>query len=359
MKAVRILGVLLAVLFGVLLVIRFAGSPLATRLANKKLAALPDYTGKVEGVHLALWRGTITATDFVLYRRGRESEGPMVKIRQASLAIAFRSLFTGKLAGHGSIDGVEIEILKTEPDKPKKDKEPAPAPPPVREWTAVLREAFPVEISRFEMENVRIHFADKSVTPAADLVIDQFKLTATNLSNRPKGEDLPAQVTASARVGGTGKLAIEIRADPSAPAPRFTVRAELKDLSLPPIHDFLLHYALIDVSQGTFEVFSEISAAGGRYEGYVKPFFKDLEFKAVPDPNKNVAQRAVTKVAAAVTDLLKNDQGDVATKAPFEGNFADTQVGVWEAVQNLLRNAFIQSLREGLEGQTGRAPETK
>ncbi len=351
-KLPRILLAIAAVVAALLLVVRFAGSPLATHLANRKLAALPDYTGRVGGVHLALWRGTVTVTDFTLYRRGQEAAGPLVTVRQASLAVAFRPLFAGKVGGHGSIDGVEVVIVQTEPDEKKDDKHKEKRPPPVREWSAELREAFPVEITHFKVENARIHFANRSVTPAAEMVIDEFKLDATDLSNRPKGGDLPAHVTVQARVGGTGRLAVDIRADPSAPAPRFTVRMEVKGLQLLPIHDFLLHYALIDVSQGSFEVYSEINAAGGHYDGYVKPFFKDLEFKAVPDPDKNLAQRAVTKIASAVKDLLKNDQGEVATKAPFQGDFADNKVEVWTTIQNLLRNAFVQSLVEGLEGRT-------
>ncbi len=346
----RILLITAAVIVALLLVVRFAGSPIVTHFVNKKLEALPDYTGHVCGVHLALWRGSVTATDFTLHRRGQESAEPMVAIKQASLSLAFRSLFAGKLGGHGSIDGVEVIILKTEPDKKKDDK--SKGPPPVKEWSAELREAFPIEITHFKVENARIRFKDTSVTPAAEMVIDQFKLEASDLSNRPKGGDLPAHVTVQARLGGTGHLDVDVRADPSAPAPRFAVKMEVKDLQLVPIHDFLLHYALIDVSKGSFEVFSEINAESGHYDGYVKPFFKDLEFKAVPDPNKNLAQRAATKIAAAVTDLLKNDKGDVATKAPFKGDFEDNKVEVWTAVQNLLRNAFVQSLFEGLEGRT-------
>jgi len=92
--------------------------------------------------------------------------------------------------------------------------------------------------------------------------------------------------------------------------------------SLEGLHDLMLAYGHIDVSGGTFEVFVEVNAEAGHYSGYVKPFFRDLKFTAVPDPDKNLAQRAATKVASAVTDLLKNKEGQVATKAPFEGDFA-------------------------------------
>jgi hypothetical protein len=122
-------------------------------------------------------------------------------------------------------------------------------------------------------------------------------------------------------------------------------------MALPPMNEFLKAYALVDVARGTFELYSEVNAKGGHYNGYLKPFFKNLEFRAVPDPDKNLLQRAAVKLASTAQNLLKSDEGKVATKAPFEGDFADNKVDVWTTVENLLRNAFVTSLREGFENQ--------
>lgn len=349
-KFFRILVVALLIIFALLLVVRMIASPLLTRAVNRKLAALPEYSGKVESLQIALWRGNVSATGFRLVSRGKEADGPVVTVRRANLSIAWVPLLKGKLGGHGAVDGVEVVIVnESGRDDPEKKT------PPVRRWQAVLREAFPLEITRFEIKNARISFDDRTTHPAAKMVIDQFHLVATDFSNRPKsGETLPAHITVDARVGGSGRLKVEVRADPSAPQPRFNATMELKELDLVPIHDFLVKSALIDVTRGTFEVFSEINAADGHYDGYLKPFFRDLEFKAVPDNSKNFAQRAATKVASMVKDLLKNDNGQVATKAPFQGNFQDNRVDLWTTIENLLRNAFVQSLREGLEGHSAR-----
>src|SRR4051794_2197976 len=96
-KLLRILAIVALVLVGLLLVVRIVGSPIATRMVNRKLAELPDYMGNVSGVHLALWRGTVTVSDFALFRRGQEAAGPVVVVRQASLALAILPLFTGKV----------------------------------------------------------------------------------------------------------------------------------------------------------------------------------------------------------------------------------------------------------------------
>lgn len=346
----RILGLVIIALVALMLVVRFVGSPVVTQIANRKLAALDDYAGHVGGIHLSLWRFTVTATDFTLTLRREPSSEPLVRIRQASLAVAFLPLLKGTLGGHGTIDGMELAVVKRQVDDLKRDA--AEKAPEAKAWLGVLRDSFPLEITRFEAANVKVSFADHSSPSAGALVIDQLKLVATQVTNRAKGEQLPTHVTVQGRVGGTGALTLDLRVDPSARQPRFETQMEINDLALVPIRDFLVSYALIDPSAGTFELFSEISAAGGHYDGYVKPFFKDLKFKAVPDPEKNLMQRAVTKIASVVTDALKNDQGAVATKVPFRGDFANNEVDLWTTIQNLLRNAFIQSLREGVEGRT-------
>jgi hypothetical protein len=110
------------------------------------------------------------------------------------------------------------------------------------------------------------------------------------------------------------------------------------------------------VSRGVFEMYSEVEARDGAYYGYVKPFFKDLDFKNVTDKDKPVAKRIAEKAVAVVASVLKNDEKEkVATKAPFGGSFKDNEVDIWTTIQNLLRNAFVQALTEGLEGETAGA----
>lgn len=347
-KLFKILGIIVLITLGLLLVLQAVASPWAKKIANHKLEGLPEFTGHVESVQVALWRGAVTVADFQLFTRGKESDGPVIKLRHATLSVAWWPLIKGKLGGHGEIDGIEVAIInESGVDDPEKKE------PPVRRWQNILRDAFPMEITRFEIKDASISFDDRSTHPAAKLVVDRFHLVATDVRNRPEaGNAMPAHITVQARVGGTGRLDVDVHANPGAEQPQFTAIMQLQGLELVPIHDFLVKNALIDVSRGTFEVYTEINASGGHYEGYLKPFFKDLEFKAVPDPSKNILQRAATKVASAVQDLLKNENDQVATKAPFQGDFQDNQVDIWTTIENLLRNAFVQSLRAGLEGHS-------
>src|SRR5690606_1835837 len=108
-------------------------------------------------------------------------------------------------------------------------------------------------------------------------------------------------------------------------------------------------------SRGTFEVFTEIKAQDGAYDGYVKPLFRDLDFRTASDRDKNAAQLFIKKVVTVVVSALENEETEqVATKAPFSGNFADNEVDIWSTIATLFRNAFVQALRGGFEGETPR-----
>jgi hypothetical protein len=362
----RVLFIVACVVAGLILVVRFVGSEIAESMINRRLATLPGYSGKVETVRLWLWRGA-EIENFFLYERGHEDDLPVVRAKKASLVVAFSGLLRGKLGGKARVEDLEVTVVKRhatpkEEKKKSDDEEQKQAKrekveekkEEVRRWQETLEEAFPMEITRFELSRGKVRFLDRSVQPEVDIAISDLHVLATNLGNRPDAEDgpMPAKVELTGTTTGNGRLRVSAQADPLAKQPRFKTEMELLGLELPALNNFLVAYTNADVSRGTFEIFTEVNAADGAYEGYVKPFFKDLDFKTASDKDKNAAQLLMKKAVSAVTSVLKNDETEqVATKTPFSGNFADNKVGVWTTIQNLLRNAFVQALRGGLEGQ--------
>lgn len=352
-KFLKVLLWVAAVVVGVLLLVRFAGSPLATQVANRKLAGMPQFTGRVGAVKLALWRGTVVVENLRLSDRQHPGDGDIVIVPHAMLSLAWGPMFKGRVGGEGAVEGAQVVMVKrAETARDEKEKAKKLAKPVVRAWQGVLAKQFPIEFSKIEVRDSTVRFDDRSDPEVVSLTIDRINLVAEGFANREKQEGrLPASMRMNARIGGSGTITADARLDPAEEMPTFETKLEVKGLSLVKIHDFLVRYALVDVSSGEFELYAEAKAEGGGYDGYTKPFFKNLKFEAVPDPEKNLLQRAAVKVAAAVQDALKNERDQVATKAPFHGDFEDTKVDAWTTLENLLRNAFIQALREGLEGQ--------
>lgn len=358
----RALSITLLVVIGLLLLIRFVGSPIVTNLANRKLSSMPGFTGNVGEVHLALWRAAVEVSDVALFERGSDQSPPVLKVKSATVVVSYLNLLRGKFSGKITVDQAEVvEVAKPKPAGEKVDRKDTKEK--VQEtkesavvWQDALAKAFPIEITRLELKDSKIRIVDPTRQPNVDVGIEHLHLVATGLRNRPEGDDpFPAKVKVEATTTGDGRLTVFAEADPLAKRPRFNARMELKDMDLPPFNSFLLAYANADVSRGKFDFYLETTAQNGAYQGYVKPFFKDLDFRTASDENKSAGQLLVKKVVAGVTNVLKNKEEEkVATKAPFSGNFSDNQVDIWTTIRNLLRNAFVQGLREGLEGQTPR-----
>jgi len=338
--------------------VQLLGSPIAKSVLNRRLSANSGYSGHADAVKVALWRGGIEVDNLALFERGHEKEPPLVHIKKATMKIAPGQLFSGKLGGTAVIDGVELTVVKREPADANKAKEKIEEQKEkVQHWQDVMRNALPVTLSRMEIKNAQFRFIDRFHQPNVDAGIHDLHIVATDLQNRPKGngDPLPAHVDVTGVTTGEGKLKVGLRLDPIAKQPRFSVNLELRGQQLPPVNSVLLAYSDADVSRGTFELYSEINAQNGAYDGYVKPLFQDLDFRNPSDKNKSWGAQLKEKVVSAVSSVLKNDDNKkVATKAPFAGNFADNSVDIWTTVANLLRNAFVEAIRSGLEGQTPR-----
>jgi hypothetical protein len=348
------------IVIGVLIVLQLVASPIAKGLINRKLVDLPEYTGKIDGLSVAFWRAGLEVNDFVLLERGHEQDTPLLRVKNASFKFAPRSLFSGKLGGTAVVDGVELHVIKREAAPSieeaakKAEQKIEETKQEVQRWQTVLRETFPLTLERLEVKNSRFQFIDRSHQPHVDVGIRDLHIVATDLQNRPEGngDEMPAEVNVTGVMTGNGHLKISLRLDPVAHHPHFALNFELREQQLPPLNSFLLAYADADVSRGTFELFSEITARDGAYDGYVKPLLLDLEFKTASDEDKSLGDKLKETVVGAVTSVLENEQQDqVATKAPFAGNFANNDLDVWTTIVNLLRNAFVQAIRGGLEEQ--------
>ena len=91
-----------------------------------------------------------------------------------------------------------------------------------------------------------------------------------------------------------------------------------------------------------------------RVAGYVKPLFVDLDvYDPAQDREKPILNKIYQSTVGAVANLLKNKPLErVATVTPIEGTLDAVDTGGWRTFLLLLRNAFVQAIRGGLEGDS-------
>ncbi len=138
--------------------------------------------------------------------------------------------------------------------------------------------------------------------------------------------------------------------EPLADKAHFELLMRLERVSLPALNRFLRAYGNVDVKSGDFQLYVEVAAHNGRFEGYAKPFFTRVEFTDFDTKGKTVVQKIWQLAVSGLVKLFKNKERDqLATRIPFAGEFGSTTVGVWATITSMLHNGFIKALPTALE----------
>lgn len=349
MKAGWVIAGLAALMVGARLCLPYA----AKARLNGKLAGLSDgYSGEVQGVRLALWRGSVVLRDLKLSEEGAffklnvpELEinlawGPLLRRRMlvASVTVLRPSLQMKVAPAKKILQVAEREVAeKARELKAKIGERQNSLPLP-----ALLEELMP-----FRLDRLLIVDGEALVREGGDEAEAKFydiQATVENLTNAAKWTSGPqARAKARARLGGTATLKTDLELNPTARQPDFHVTLEVDKMALKDVNPLLRSEWGVDVETGTFDLYAEVQAKDGAFKGYVKPFVKGLKIHGARD--KGAFKIMKEAVIGAVASVLKNeDSRAVASKVPFEGRFEDPDVGLWRAVFSVLRNAFVKAL---------------
>jgi hypothetical protein len=87
--------------------------------------------------------------------------------------------------------------------------------------------------------------------------------------------------------------------------------------------------------------------------GYVKPLFTDLKvYSYKQDKNQSWVKQLYEMAVGAVSHLLRNPSTEkVATQTEITGKLDKPNVGTWQALAEVIRNAFIKAILPGFNEQ--------
>jgi len=313
--------------------------------ANKTLAEMGGYNGHIQDIDLALIRGAYKIDSIFLNRvdSATQNETPFLAASEVVLSIEWRSLFKGSLVGEITAERPMVRFTKekVEPKDVQKDSS---------DFRQVLDDFMPLEINRLELRNGMLQYIDSTSTPRVNISMTDVDVVALNLKNSyDSAAVLPARVDAHATVY-EGRLDMEVRLNPLAEVPTFDLTAEWKNTNLVRLNEFFQAYAKLDVSKGTFGLFSEVAAKEGYFTGYVKPLIEDIDVLGKEDQEDNILKKVWEGIAGTVTEVFENQAKETfATKIPLEGRIEDPQANIVFAILQILENAFISALQPAID----------
>ncbi len=311
---------------------------------NRRLSELKDYRGHVEDVDIALWRGAYKIRQIKVVKTSGDVPVPFFSAPLMDLSVEWMALFHGAFVGEVNFVRPQLNFVN---GRSSEDTQVGLQEP----WTKKIKQLFPLKINRFTVDEGEVHYRDFHTSPKVDVVFDQFRIVATNLTNSEKlSKTLHAHIAMETRPLRSGDLRLKVDLDPNAARPTFNLETELKELPLVKLNDFAKAYAGITFEKGTLRLATELNAKEGDFDGYVEPVFEHMSIFNPEHDSDNPISFIWQAIVGGLTKLIRNHPTDrFGTRVPIHGTFDNPEPGVITTVFNVFRNALIKAFEGTLE----------
>lgn len=205
-----------------------------------------------------------------------------------------------------------------------------------------------LEVEELHALDAEIGVVNRAVSPTYRVFIEHADVRVLNVSNQP--DQGRGWVMLNGRFMGSGSSELWTSFVADKEASDVNVAVQIRDTTMRSLNDVFRAHADIDVVGGQFSFFSELYASGGRIDGYVKPLFVDIDiYDTRQERGDSLGQHLYEGAVGGVAALLENRDHRAATRATVSGRTDAPQLSTWEAVTNLVRNAFFDAILPGLE----------
>lgn len=241
-----------------------------------------------------------------------------------------------------AIDGVHIDYL-SDPELTRRAVEAATdtGEPP----------ATAVHVERFRFTRSELGFVNRATSPGYRIYLSGVDATLSDWSNLPDAG--ATRLRARGAFMGSGRTAVRGLFRPDPEGADFELAVAVEGTRLETMNDLLRTYADLDVTGGTFSLYSEVRVAGGRIDGYVKPLFREVNvYEPEQDRQEGFFQRLWERIAEGLGEILENPpREEVVTVADLSGAVSDPESSNLQVVLNLIENAFFDAILPGFRGR--------
>ncbi|HEU4602947.1 MAG TPA: DUF748 domain-containing protein [Steroidobacteraceae bacterium] len=336
----------LAIIVVALIGFRLALPGIVKDVTNEKLQALDAYTGHIDQVHLALWRGGARVNGLRLTKRDSHYPEPFLQADQVDFSLEWRNVFRGKLVAEGEILEPKIHLVQSE----MKQKQQMGTE---TDWRQTIQKLFPIRINTIRIRNGLVTFVTDKIAAKDAVRVQNINGEITNLTNATgSDEESFAHFNMSAQVLDDAPTQVSGTVNPLASSPTFDFDFKLENVKLPKLNPWLRQYIKADAEQGQFEIYMEMAAADGKFKGYAKPLMQDVKMLSSEDQDEGAIHKLWEGVVQFAANIFSNDKADeqVGARVPFSGTIKNPKAGIMATMVSVFHNAFVGAFAHSLEG---------
>lgn len=331
-------------LLGLLIVARILLPYFLERYVNEVLRNIPGYTGYVDDIDVALYRGAYVIEGLHLDKVNADVSTPFLNFPKSDISIEWRALFKGKIVSEIILHDPVVNFIYEDQKKQTPEGEPE-----IADWQKALMDLVPIEIDHFQAINGKFNYVQFSQNSNIDLALKHINLIATNLRNVENlDSELPSTVHATAVSFGEGSVLLQGKIDVMRRIPNLDMEFSLQKADVRALNETSLKFAGVDFASGTFELYAEAAIADGYIKGYIKPMF--INTKLLGEEDQGFFEQVWEGFVGVFKFLFKNQSTDtLATQAPFEGDLNEVDAGIFKTILNIFKNAWFSAFSTEVE----------
>ncbi|PKL15653.1 MAG: hypothetical protein CVV49_20285 [Spirochaetae bacterium HGW-Spirochaetae-5] len=294
------------------------------------------YTGRVEDVDLALWRGAYLIEGFYLNKKNTNIKIPFIEIDTIDISISWRALFRGMFLADLILSEPKVNFVDSKRNKNKQSVED-------ENWKDILNEVVPFNLETLVITKGEIHFINNEIKVPIDIYFKHIELKAQNIHNSKKQNSaLFSRYELSATPQNHGELYSKGTFNILVEPPDFDINLKIEQMKLTQLNAFLKAYGPIDLTSGEFDFYMEMASRNGKIAGYLKPVFKNMDVRAGREEKDNSFKETSFEVITALVNVILKNRNTklLAAEFPIEGDLKNPEVNIWKGIRSLIANHF-------------------
>lgn len=205
-----------------------------------------------------------------------------------------------------------------------------------------------VRIDELEIRKAELGYIDQTTNPPYRVFLSNADITIRDISNQAEAN--PGRIEAKGLFMGSGQTELIATFMARRQNPQLELSLRIENTDLRALNDLFQAYGDFDVVAGRFSLYTQLRIANGEVEGYVKPFFADIDvYDSEQDAEQSLPSKIYEGIVGGISTLLENPRDEVATQATVKGSTTSPELSTWEVIINLIRNAFFKAILPGFE----------
>lgn len=307
---------------------------------NESLASHPTYLGEVKDVDISVFQLELVLHELKLSLRD-QPEAFAARIDEWITGLSWKSFFSEEWILSSQILGAQVQMAYPGISELKK---------PDQTQKFNFKEDLPqFRIDSLEVEDAELELVFNGEKAQERLELPSIYISLTDFANWGGKR---ASLSLWAQIAPSGVMHADMQMNPVDSPPDFQLSFYIKNLSLPSVNALVREKLSFDFEQGSLNLFAELSSQDGSYSGYLKPLLHNVEILTPEDFQEKGIGALVDLAADFVKNIFENEeQEQVATRIPLEGQWADPELQIGPAIVTLLQNEIFKALSNEFVGQ--------